>query len=76
MALTISRTGWTRGPAPGFGRGQQQRERGPLGISDISRIQLSVVHSPYNVATVGTADHFSDSFLLIRTLNAKVRAVP
>jgi hypothetical protein len=48
-------------PAHGPGRWHEGLERGPLGVSDIGRIQLSV-HSPYSVRRLGATDHFSDSF--------------
>ena len=49
-------------PAPRLGRWDVRLETAPLGVSHISRIMLSVVHSPYNVATGGAIDHFSDGF--------------
>src|SRR5919197_2327815 len=49
-------------PPSGLGRWDVRRQTAPLGVSHIRRITLSVVHSPYSVAMVGAADHFSDSF--------------
>jgi hypothetical protein len=49
-------------PAPRLGWRHVRLETAPLGVSDVGQIMFSVLHSPYNVATVGAFDHFSDSF--------------
>jgi hypothetical protein len=49
-------------PPSGLGRRDVGLQIAPLGVGHIRRIMLSVVHSPYNVAMVEAADHFSDSF--------------